>query len=102
MAEIKQKTLVKTIIALGMVNADKVEIRSEEGVEYRGKDINKAKDMVFELEIAGINFLKGGKCIGWVEVLPYEDTPDVPFNYSDNDFTNTLMSEDAIVKLMEA
>ena len=91
MSNVKQA--LRKALELGLESSDYIEIRSEEGVEYRGKDITKALDAIMNLENCGVNFVENdGYYVGWMGVQPYEDAPeDAIYDYDDNNVMNGLM-----------
>lgn len=97
--KIKEK-IIKTLVAIGMEKAEKVKVYSDEAMEYSGKDIGKAVDACTSVESAGLNFFVGDKCIGWIGVMPFESKTDMIYDYTDNDFTNGIMEDKRVKKLI--
>lgn len=85
------KILLKNIMLAGLARgADKIEIRDEEGVLYRGRDIYRALENIESVEECGINFIMESKYVGWVGVMPFELTEDATYDCDDNEFVNSI------------
>lgn len=85
----EQAQKIYKIIVKGLETSDFVKVYDTESFVIKSKDADKIIDALDGGdEEAGLNFYKGGVCVGWVGILPYEE--DVIYDHSDNEFCHSI------------